>query len=418
MTTRFAVPIGLLVVLTFGWLSPTDARRGRQWKTADIKKENFDGTPVSGVIFGEQQLPIEFSHADHLKDKMGCVFCHEDAEESRSSLDNLIPGHDVCDICHDIDRDEPEKKVEEGEPRADCVACHIGYDPKKDEVARVVIPPPNLKFNHAVHAENKVDCRTCHGQFEEQGVVLATRAQLPKMSLCLQCHDDATAPAACTTCHLAEAGGVVKMDFPEGKLAPSGVLRGAIHDTNFRTSHAVVARNDAEYCETCHKKDFCVGCHNGVMKPLDFHGNDYIALHPVEARRNNPDCSACHRLQTFCVGCHSRSGVASDSIVSEFRGSVLQGDGPRFHPEGWNEFGNRGPNHHSFQAQKNIKQCASCHREQFCIGCHGGTTPTFRQNPHPPGWAGSRRCRNLLSRAGRMCQRCHTDPRDVTCDPR
>ena len=123
--SRFIVPFGLLMVVTVGWLSPSNARapaRATQWQRAEIKKSDYDQTPVSDVIFGEQTIPLEFNHAEHLKEKTGCVFCHEEAEASKSSLDNLIPNEEICEFCHDIDRDEPNKKVEAGEPRADCVA--------------------------------------------------------------------------------------------------------------------------------------------------------------------------------------------------------------------------------------------------------------------------------------------------------
>jgi len=81
------------------------------------------------------------------------------------------------------------------------------------------------------------------------------------------------------------------------------------------------------------------------------------------------------------------------------------------------DFTGRSANHHSFEAQRNIKQCASCHREQFCTTCHSAEpTNAFRINPHPADWRGSRRCRALARRAGRMCLRCHVDPDEVRCD--
>ena len=114
-----------------------------------------------------------------------------------------------------------------------------------------------------------------------------------------------------------------------------------------------------EICASCHKKDFCVDCHSGVQKPMDFHAGDYVNMHAIDARRNSPDCASCHRLQTFCQACHSRLGVAADGKGSEFGPTTAL-----YHPPGWTEAGlaGRGPTHHAFEAQRNIKQCVSCHR--------------------------------------------------------
>jgi hypothetical protein len=401
------------------------------WGTSsarDIAHSGFAGEPVSEVIFPPQQIPLAFSHVQHLKAaKLNCAFCHEDAPDSTSSVDNNIPGEDTCETCHDIDRKDPDKQVAAGEPPAKCTACHPGYK-AGESVARVVVPTPNLKFNHKAHVDKKVRCETCHGELEAENVALATREQLPKMMLCLQCHNDEQAPAACTTCHISEGNGLIQSEYDEGMLAPSGVLRGDTHDMSFRMNHASVAKQDEAYCENCHRKEFCVGCHNGAEKPMDFHGNDYVTLHTIDARRNTPDCSACHRTQTFCVGCHSRSGVAFDGKGSEFEGINLSGaatPAASFHPEGWADITSRTASHHSFEAQRNIKQCASCHREDFCTRCHsaeptaGTGADSFRPfsiNPHPANWIGSRRCKALAARAGRMCLRCHIDPDEVRCD--
>jgi hypothetical protein len=84
-------------------------------------------------------------------------------------------------------------------------------------------------------------------------------------------------------------------------------------------------------CTACHDRSTCIACHQGVVKPTDFHPGNYTLTHAVEARRGTPDCSACHRAQSFCVGCHERSGITQ-------RGSTdfSSADPQRaFHPAGW-----------------------------------------------------------------------------------
>lgn len=386
------------------------------------RKSRYAG-PVSPVVFGKQTIPLRFSHVRHLERGATCATCHEAAAKSRSSLDNLLPTEAACDGCHAIDRNQPNKTVPPGRGPAACVTCHPAYDASSRHVPRVRIPVPNIKFSHKAHIDREIECKVCHGDFVKERVGLATRKQLPKMGLCLQCHNGRKAKKTCTTCHITDAGGYMKTAFATGKLKPSGTLRGAGHDMLFRTNHKAAARNDSKYCATCHRKRFCVDCHNGVIKPMDFHPNDYITLHVIDARRNTPDCSACHRTQSFCVQCHSRSGVTADRRTSEFRGPSTGVANRGYHPPGWVSFsgglpqlGSRSLMHHSFQAQRNIKQCAACHREEFCKGCHTAEPGSFRVNPHPRGWVGSRRCNALLKRNKRMCLRCHTRINELGCN--
>jgi hypothetical protein len=380
----------------------------------------------SPVIFPQQTIPLSFSHKDHLAQKLSCDFCHENAPDSTSSADNNIPTEETCTTCHEIDRSQPTKQVAAGEPDAKCDSCHPGWD-GQGQPPRVIVPAPNLKFNHKAHVDRKVRCQECHGDLAAEGVDLATREQLPHMPLCLTCHDGKKAQAKCTTCHLGVEGGMVKTEYDEGKLIPTGVLRGDAHDLRFRTDHAKVGA-DEKYCVNCHKKDFCVSCHDGVQKPLDFHGNDYITLHPIDARRNTPDCTSCHRLQSFCTGCHSRAGVTEDAKTSEFQRTPLTDTDDfranRFHPRGWFEKVNaatgrfaRKATHHSFQAQRNIRTCTSCHREEFCQSCHSADEDSIdirAVSPHPIGWAGSARCEALRGKNERVCYKCHVEGR--TCE--
>jgi hypothetical protein len=208
-----------------------------------------------------------------------------------------------------------------------------------------------------------------------------------------------------------QADGTLAQHFPSGVMLPSGILRGDAHTMEFRNHHSAVAQNDTRYCENCHRQDFCLSCHNGVVKPLDFHGNDYVSRHVVDARKNDPDCQACHRLQSFCLGCHQRLGVVD--LHTGVDGAFAPIGARHFHPDGWaapTAAGN--PNHHAWQAQRNLRQCVSCHRQETCLECHGarsgaGAVGKMSVNPHPPSWRGSLRCRALADANRRMCLQCH-----------
>ncbi|HVZ73772.1 MAG TPA: cytochrome c3 family protein [Polyangia bacterium] len=384
--------------------------------------------PPSPLIFPGQRIPLRFDHAQHLKLGARCETCHVSAATSTTAADVLIPAEAACRACHEIDRAAPTKAVPAGSPAARCDACHIGDDgrgwlPRGATFAtpdRVDVPRPNLKFNHAVHAARGIGCELCHANVSMKG--LATRDDLPKMSLCLSCHDGKRAIARCPACHVTEPDGRLKTTLATaataaaggtGKLEPSGVLRGIdAHGPTFARDHAQAGREES-YCLQCHKRSECVDCHGGTVRPFDIHPSDYVSLHAVDARRNVPDCSTCHRAQTFCVGCHQRTGVSADP---EGGARGVQPNNPfgtgtqlkRFHPPGWVNEGGGGSSAHSDQARRNIRSCASCHREESCLACHS-TDPTRGMNvsPHGPGFGGTARCRALSQKNRRACLKCH-----------
>jgi hypothetical protein len=358
-----------------------------------------DDGPPSPVVYPDQVLPLVFTHAQHLARDLTCADCHTDAVTSRSAVDNLLPGEAKCAGCHTIDR-----KAQEG-----CDTCHVGWV-KGTPPARVVIPTPNLKFDHAVHVKQGLACTGCHGDLAAEGVTLATRDQLPRMRLCLECHDGEAAADACATCHLTEVG-VLRTVLPEGPLAPSGVVFGDAHGGDFLERHGAAASRDPDYCGSCHRESFCSDCHTGVVKPADFHDGDYVLAHAVDARRNTPDCSTCHRKQSFCVGCHERSGVGT-RVESDF-----DQDDPalRFHPDDWVSLVDLGSNRHAREARANLDTCASCHREEDCQACHTAELGSPQISPHGAGWANSARCEALARKNSRMCLRCHIDADEQGC---
>jgi hypothetical protein len=394
----------------------------------------------SPLIYPSETIPIRFDHARHAKLGATCEGCHVAALSSMSAADNLIPPEAACRGCHKIDRDAPVKVVPAGQGPARCDACHVddggtGWMPGPTPSAtpspspvppRVVLSRPALKFGHRIHVARGIACTTCHAGADGQAMV--TRADLPMMASCLGCHDGKQASARCTACHLAEADGRVKVRLATsataaiggtGPLVPSGALRGLdAHGPNFRKDHAAAGRDEG-YCLSCHRRNDCVDCHGGVVKPPDIHPSDYVSLHGTDARRNTPDCSSCHRTQTFCVGCHQRLGVASDPEggLPGRRPNNPFGTGTQlkqFHPPGWARdaggevLSNPRPTSHSVQAKRNIRTCASCHREESCLACHStdpSRGPTF--SPHPPNFGATARCRFLAARNRRACIKCH-----------
>jgi len=404
----------------------------------------------SPLIFPERQMPLRFDHARHHALGARCETCHAAATSSLSAADNLIPGEAACRSCHAIDRKDPLRVVPAGAAPARCDACHPGWTGTANrgaageggvpaggggafEPPRVVVPRSNIKFSHQLHGARGIPCQRCHPDVTNVG--LATRADLPREPLCLECHDGKQAPSRCASCHLTLPDGRLRTDFTacgpgadcppgpsRGMLVPVAGTRGlAAHTPSFRADHRAAGRNERG-CLTCHKRSECLDCHGGVLRPAGIHPADYLTLHAIDARRNTPDCSSCHRRQTFCVGCHQRTGVASDAEGGQrgVRSNNPFGTGTglkRFHPPGWvgDSSGAMPPSMaatsgHAREARRNVTTCASCHREQTCLDCHSADPLRGSGiNPHGSGapFAGSTKCKALASRNLRACLKCH-----------
>jgi hypothetical protein len=80
--------------------------------------------------------------------------------------------------------------------------------------------------------------------------------------------------------------------------------------------------------------------------------------------------------------------------------------GNRFHPPGWAELTKRGPGHHSWEAERNLSACVSCHTERDCAICHASTgRGGLAVSPHGGTFAGE--CASAFRRNARPCLVCH-----------
>ena len=377
----------------------------------------------SQVIFPKQELTIRFNHKFHIgQQNLTCKTCHAGALTSASVNDHLIPQGTVCDSCHSTDHSDLSKVAPGDEDSGKCAFCHIGYkDADGNAVPRLVMPRANMVFNHQKHLSRNIQCGQCHGavdQLEE-----ATRDQLPRMLGCFKCHQMADSAAQgdakseCVTCHVSSnprdgsapartaavradnPAGRMKTVFASGTLEPPRWLHNAAHTPDFIQRHKFVAGNESQFCSNCHTEDFCVGCHDGRVRPKSIHPADYISMHPIEARQATQRCTTCHNEQSFCLTCHQRVGVT-------MTGPAGVREGARFHPAKniWSD-APRKPGHHSFEAERNLNACVSCHVERDCVVCHGGSGIGGGFNPHKNGFSGG--CATQMRRNPRPCFVCH-----------
>jgi hypothetical protein len=359
-------------------------------------------------VYPQQDIPLRFNHGQHLALGLSCQKCHTKIDDSRRSRDFNFPTGAACDECHGEQHPRPAG-VEKN-----CALCHTEVDDAGRVTAGLRAPRPQLSFNHQMHMTGATTCEDCHGDMSK--VRLATTLQLPREADCLTCHDGFQATQRCGACHPSSASGRLQTRAADDRalpaLVPTGASAwGAEHDLAFVEDHAGPAKSNPKLCETCHDETMCTDCHAGSIRPMRIHAGDFLSSHALESQSRTSDCQACHRTQTFCLGCHERVGFG-DRVDGEF----AVGGSLRFHPEGFS--GPPGmPQTHAFAAQRNIASCTSCHDEDSCLACHATTDvgrPGLDVSPHGAGFADSARCSALAARNRRVCLKCHApgDPRN------
>ncbi len=370
-----------------------------------------NASPVpSDEIFPPQTLTIRFNHKKHVKElNLSCKSCHGAAYASASASDRLLPDPTkTCDACHDVSHGDLNRVVAGPGENGQCSFCHLGEGAGVGgRVARLVLPTPNLRFNHKKHLDRNIGCAQCHGRVDE--LELATREQLPRMAGCFGCHAmpvpaRGEATGACTTCHLTEPTGKMQLQFATGELLPPDWLHMSGHTPDWIERHKSVAAGDSQFCASCHEEEDCASCHDGRVRNRRVHPNDWITMHQAAARLDNPRCTSCHQETQFCGDCHRRVGVARDSPIGN------RPAGQRFHPapSEWT-YAPRGANHHAWEAQRNLNACVSCHAERDCATCHAtrGLAGGAGVSPHPTNFAD--RCSVAFAKNPRPCLVCHAN---------
>lgn len=132
-------------------------------------------TPKYTRVGYQPTQPVPFSHTIHVEQLgMDCRFCHSFVEVAAHSN---LPNTQTCMGCHQqIRADSPmltavRNSWESGEP-VNWVQIHK--------------TPDYVYFNHAVHVNRGVSCKSCHGDISAMPVVY--QHEPLSMSWCLECH--------------------------------------------------------------------------------------------------------------------------------------------------------------------------------------------------------------------------------------
>ena len=283
------------------------------------------------VLLGSARLEkpeVKFPHAYHVEDMgMECEICHAEVAQSRSGLDDHLPGKDGCAECHDVEDTDL------------CTQCHNDPDEPRS-FARIMSYSP--KFNHAVHVEKEVSCAHCHGAVAKSDS--SATEHLPGMEACMGCHDGMQAQKDCILCHESSRGKI-----PSDHVSP---LWSRQHGDD-------ASLDNGQSCTLCHARNDCQECHQGDNLLPRAHPPGFQFKHAIEIRTGRTECSACHEQSSFCIECHTERNVYPLSHQRASWAGTLPGSGGR----------------HAVQARINIELCTACHSDEpdsdpVCAACH------------------------------------------------
>lgn len=265
----------------------------------------------SDGLFGRPATPsdrgLKSGHNAHIDQALECATCHTWEEGG-----HVMPGHDLCSICHEIDMDiVGAMEAGNGPPAADrvaCLFCHTREDNSVDPLIRRM----NVEtiFEHGVHTDASITCMECHKTPGE----IPDLPKGPLMPWCMACHQDAEVP-------LLESG----------------------------EANTAFVKND---CAVCHSEitvetrpKFRDGARIAHDSP-----ELWKKIHGKEAQFNPQYCAMCHDTVASCEDCHFR-------------------EKPQNHTIAWR----RKP--HGLRAMIDPQNCAVCHEEDSCVKCHQKSEP-------------------------------------------
>lgn len=260
------------------------------------------------------------SHAESSHGAIACTSCHVAPGLANGAL---ARARGVRNAFVSVAGQAPAGPVDAYVANAACVGCHTAVI-EGTTLAR------SVRMRHSDVLAAGYVCVDCHNT-EGHGTSVRKPAY-PRMSQCITCHDDTTAPSGCETCHSKDVGVAVRrLKRPFAQV--------------------VTSRED---CRGCHAIESCNECH-GLELP---HSDEFEeGFHARKAFRDPGVCFKCHDLNVFCNDeCHNFK-VSPDGTKPTVLEHDNLGDFRSWHR----------------QNKPGVQQCF-CHdddRERFCNWCHG-----------------------------------------------
>ncbi len=319
----------------------------------------FSGGNNSADLKSNDQL-IHFSHSLH-SDLVACADCHSNVTTSTSMIDHLLPNHESCQDCHEVDNSD------------ECKTCHID-----DNYEALIQTKAEVLFNHKVHLSQNIECVFCHKGLDKVDYSFQSAQYLPDMTVCSGCHNETKiASNACELCH------TTTFD-----LTPVNH-----RNVEFIKSHKYLAFDSDANCMMCHNNQTCEDCHvsttmitednstdnfyqpympshsiDGTKQQVitKVHDLNYRFTHGIDAKNKTTECQTCHQIETFCAECHNSEGGDFAMGGIEPATHFL----PNFAMVGVGTGGGE----HAILAKREIESCISCHDIQggdpTCVKCH------------------------------------------------
>lgn len=344
---------------------------------------------------GLSKLP-KFSHQKHVKNEgIECSDCHTSIAHSTKSDDRNLPGHDVCQNCHDVEDDN------------NCTFCHVDRDDLQPWPQAV----RTFYFNHQRHI--KMECTKCHAGIEKS-VAAGDGRYLPSKQRCNSCHNGVAVSMECLECHSATT-----------------TFRPDTHIPTWSREHRIQVRMGLADCAHCHTNNYCQECHEStdlistkiipenyyanysphlsgqetqVIKSV--HGLNYRFVHQLDAAGQEKDCQTCHETSSYCAQCHNsgtNAGLRPAWHGGPDWGAIALGVGT-------------GGGRHAELARRDIERCAACHEVQgadpACLQCHTDFDGIKNTNPKTHGSGFKNRFEegaDFHHDDGALCFTCHTN---------
>jgi len=253
------------------------------------------------------------------------------------------------------------------------------------------LPAPADSFPHARHARLFTTCASCHA-----GIASGDSAtSWPTPELCAGCHNgDLARPVTWQP----GPRRVTNAPLDHARHLAVFARTGVAAETACQRCHAAadtlpfmnVGRADPERCVGCHGRGApshlaqrsCEPCHaplhdapavsvaaiRAYAKPPS-HDSAWTLSHGAAAAGST--CAVCH-AQQFCASCHVNArgveairGLAPDDRVAEIarERTVTYPRPPSHLAAAW-------PRQHGVVARAGVTECANCHAQESCLGCH------------------------------------------------
>jgi hypothetical protein len=246
-------------------------------------------------------------------------------------------------------------------------------------------------FPHARHSRLFTTCASCHA-----GITTGdTAAFWPKPELCAGCHNGELArpvtwqpsPRRITNVILDHARHLAV--FARTGVAPEAACQ-RCHASADSLAFMIVGRADPERCVSCHghgapshlAQRSCQPCHRtlhetpgldvaaiqALSKPPS-HDSSWILNHGPAA--DGPTCAVCH-AQQFCSSCHvnARAVEAIRGLDADDRVATIVQTRTVTYPRPPSHLAAAWPRLHGVVARAGVTECANCHTQESCLGCH------------------------------------------------